>query len=87
MRNIYYFGADWCPSCKRLKPHFDKLIQDSNLTATYVDVDDNPGMAEAYGVKSLPTIIVEDTSNRINTVKQRLVNPTPPEIKYALVAD
>lgn len=54
------FGAAWCPPCKTLKPILDQLgsEQADRLAVLEVDCDESPELASAYGVMSMPTVIV-----------------------------
>ena len=54
MKQVIYFGADWCGPCKSIKP---QLIA-ANLPIRYVDVDKSPQMAGDYLVKSIPTVVL-----------------------------
>lgn len=56
------FGATWCGPCQKFHPTFDEAAAKySNVKFVYVDVDENPGAAEKYGVEAVPTIIVVNT--------------------------
>lgn len=54
MKKIVFFTAPWCAGCKTLKPHVEKLR--GKLEIEYVDVEQHPDEAEAYGVSNLPTL-------------------------------
>lgn len=58
-KDLLVFGADWCPSCVRLKTAIEK---DPDLVAGFVvlmiDTDKEPEIAKAYGVKNIPVLIV-----------------------------
>jgi thioredoxin-like negative regulator of GroEL len=54
MKQLIYFGADWCGPCKVIKP---QLVA-SGLDIRYVDVDSSPEMASHYGIRNVPTIIL-----------------------------
>lgn len=51
--------ATWCEPCKQLSPVLEKLAAEGNGTwiLAKVDVDANPGVAQAFQVQSIPTVI------------------------------
>ncbi len=57
------FWAPWCGPCKQLHPLFDAQAADRSadgLQFARVNVDENPGIATAFNVMSIPTIVVVD---------------------------
>ena len=54
------FWATWCGPCKMIAPILVDLAQeyDGKLKITKLDVDQNPSTAMAYGVMSIPTLIL-----------------------------
>lgn len=54
------FTADWCPPCRMIAPVLSQLAEEQRGTLKVVtlDVDGNPGTQAAYGVLSMPTLIV-----------------------------
>ncbi len=57
------FWAPWCGPCKVLHPMFDQQAvahADDGLRFVRVNVDDSPGVASAFNIMSIPTIIVFD---------------------------
>ena len=61
MKQLIYFGAEWCGPCKMIKPQ----LQSSGLPIRYVDVDVSPDMASHYNIKNVPTIILVDNNATI----------------------
>lgn len=51
------FGATWCPGCKVLTPVLKKVAEEFDILVTEIDTDEEPGVAERYGVSGLPTVI------------------------------
>jgi thioredoxin 1 len=53
------FTAAWCPPCRLLGPVLDEIAAEhgERYKVTKVDVDANPKLAEAFKVRSLPTLM------------------------------
>ncbi|MCZ8521987.1 MULTISPECIES: thioredoxin family protein [Paenibacillus] len=54
------FGAPWCAPCRTLLPMLDELGEayGENLSILKLNCDDSPESAAAYGVMSMPTVIL-----------------------------
>jgi len=52
--------AAWCPPCRKLGPVIDELarVMDGKVTVGKLDVDQHPEVAERYGVRSIPTLLL-----------------------------
>ncbi|MFP5430857.1 MAG: thioredoxin TrxA [Gammaproteobacteria bacterium] len=52
------YWAPWCGPCKMIAPILDELASEyqGRLTIVKVNVDDNPGTAQKYGVRGIPTL-------------------------------
>ncbi len=53
------FWAEWCTPCKTLAPVLDELVRESAGKASLakVNVDEHPGLAARYGIRSIPTVL------------------------------
>lgn len=52
------FFATWCGPCQILKPILQKLLQEYDFTLALVDIDQNPDLANEYGVEGVPDVRV-----------------------------
>lgn len=55
---IVDFFAEWCGPCKQLSPVLDKMAAKyaDKITIYKVDIDEEPQVAQAYGIESIPTL-------------------------------
>ncbi|MFC6974803.1 thioredoxin [Halomicroarcula sp. GCM10025709] len=52
------FYADWCGPCKMLEPVVETLAAETDATVAKVDVDANQQLAQSYGVRGVPTLVL-----------------------------
>ena len=53
------FYASWCGPCKMLSPIIDEIAEErKDIVVGKVNVDDEPDLAEKFGVFSIPTLVI-----------------------------
>jgi thioredoxin 1 len=53
------FYGDWCSPCKMIEPAIEEIANEfQNIEVIKVDVDINPNSVVAFGIRSVPTLIV-----------------------------
>lgn len=54
------FYADWCAPCRAMKPVLEDLKArlGEDISIFKIDVDQNQAIAERYGIRSIPTLIL-----------------------------
>ena len=63
------FFATWCGPCKMLSPVMDNIANDlQDIKFFKVDVDKNEDIAREYGIMSIPTIIIFNDGEVVNTL-------------------
>lgn len=52
--------ADWCGPCHMLAPTIDQLSSEMHgrVKVAKLNIDENPGVANRFGVRSIPTLLV-----------------------------
>ena len=59
--------AEWCGPCKLFSPVYEKVSKDYSYEMDFVklNVDENPELADEYGVRSIPSVIIFSNSQPI----------------------
>ena len=65
MRHVFYFTADWCGPCKRVKPIVEDLNRDGEVKFQLIDADSNIELVKTYEIKSVPTFILLEDNKEI----------------------
>jgi thioredoxin 1 len=64
------FWATWCGPCKAIAPHVEAMATEMNATLMVgkVNIDDQPGVAGQFGVRSIPTLILFKNGKPIDQI-------------------
>jgi len=53
------FWAEWCGPCHAIAPVLDQIAEERNeLKVVKLNIDEQPAVAQRYGVMSIPTLIL-----------------------------
>jgi thioredoxin 1 len=54
------FWAEWCVPCKMIAPAVEEIANENAaaLKVGKVNVDNSPGIASKYGIRSIPTLLL-----------------------------
>ena len=63
------FWAEWCGPCKMIGPALEEIAGElaGKLTVAKVDIDENPGTPNQYGVRGIPTLILFKDGKQVAT--------------------
>ncbi len=77
------FWATWCGPCRMVAPIVEEIAEeyDGRLIVGKVDVDEAPELAGAFGVQSIPTIVMMKDGK----ITETLIGYRPKEDFTALV--
>ena len=61
------FWATWCGPCMRQAPIVEELSQEGYAVGK-VDVDQEQGLAQQYGIMSIPTMLIFKGGKEVNRI-------------------
>ena len=63
------FYADWCGPCRMVSPIVDEIAEENeDIVVGKVNVDDEPELASAFGVVSIPMLVVMKDGKIVNQI-------------------
>jgi len=69
VKQVYYFTADWCGPCKKVRPIVEELSRDqAEVKFQIIDVDSEGEFARRFEVKSIPTFILIEDGTQIKRI-------------------
>lgn len=66
--SVVDFNATWCGPCKMLAPVLESLSEEMAGKAAFyaMDVDDNPDIAQQFGIASIPYVAVFKDGQKVD---------------------
>ena len=63
------FWASWCGPCRMLGPVIEEIAKEytGKVKVGKVNVDDEPALANMFGIESIPTVMVFKGGKLVNT--------------------
>jgi len=62
---IVQFSMQNCAPCRAAVPHLTAAADAANVGYEHVDLDERPDLAQRYGIRTVPTIVVAAGSGEI----------------------
>lgn len=64
------FWAPWCGYCRRIAPAYERIADDyaEEVAVVKINIDDEPGLAQAYNIEVIPTLVFFKGGQAVNSV-------------------
>ncbi|MEN9214409.1 MAG: thioredoxin [Gloeomargarita sp. DG02_4_bins_56] len=64
------FWAPWCGPCRMVAPVVDEVAKEfeGRVKVVKLNTDDNPKTANAYGIRSIPTLMIFKGGQKVDVV-------------------
>jgi len=73
MKTIKYFTATWCGPCKVFKPVMTEIASEGH-SVQFIDVDEQQNLAQQYGVRSIPSVVIEENGVEVDRLQVHNLN-------------
>lgn len=62
------FFATWCGPCRMIAPAIEEIAQEKagELAVYKVDIDQSPDIAQQFGIRGVPTLVVFENGKPVN---------------------
>jgi thioredoxin-like negative regulator of GroEL len=67
MKTVFYFTADWCQPCKKVKPIIEDMKKEG-FEFQMIDADYEQLLVKRFEIKSIPTFILIEDGKEINRI-------------------
>ena len=63
------FWAEWCGPCKQIGPILEEIAgaYENKLKILKINIDENPKTPQKYGVRGIPTLMLFNQGNLVDT--------------------
>jgi thioredoxin 1 len=69
MKTVFYFTADWCSPCKKVKPIVEELNREQDYAKfQIIDADTEMELVKRFEIRSVPTFILMEDGVEVNRI-------------------
>jgi thioredoxin 1 len=69
MKTVFYFTADWCNPCKKVKPIVEELNREQDYAKfQIIDADIEMELVKRFEIRSVPTFILMEDGIEVNRI-------------------
>lgn len=82
---IVDFWAEWCAPCRMMEPIYEELASkyEGKMKFAKLNVDENPDVAEKYGIMAIPTMIIFKNGVEV----ERIIGALPKDKLEKIIKD
>ena len=64
------FWAPWCGPCRMVATAVDQIADEysESIKVVKINTDENPGTATSYSIRSIPTLMIFNNGDKVDTV-------------------
>ena len=74
MKTVFYFTADWCGPCKKVRPVVEDIIREGSYIQI-IDVDIEKELVQKFEISSVPTFVLFKNEKSVKRISGAQTKP------------